>query len=91
VQHEQTLEIMTDVNSIDQVKTVYAHFRDLDTYYQLPQDVILFGLDSADTMSVQDCCQRRRLLPSDGLAQASQEVYNSKLMKFEWDPTKAAT
>ena len=24
-------------------------------------------------------------------AQPSQEVYNSKLMEFEWDPTKAAT
>ena len=30
-------------------------------------------------------------MPLDEVAQGRQEGYNSKLMKFEWDPTKAAT
>jgi hypothetical protein len=55
------------------------------------QDLIWPGLESDEIMGVQHCCQRKRLLPSDEVAQASREVYDSKLMKFEWDPTKAAT
>jgi uncharacterized protein len=30
-------------------------------------------------------------LPPDKVGLANEEVYNSRLMKFEWDPTKAYT
>jgi uncharacterized protein len=42
-------------------------------------------------MGAQDCCQYSRLLSPNEVAQANGEVYNSQLMKFEWDPIKAAT